>query len=105
MWFRWFTTKEPTLIGATDLEHKFAAIFEDKLHDKIVSGIQATLPDCDWGLNVLRLNFDLERLENPITIHTVMADGSLSENAACNIVSIILEVIAAGGLDSSETRP
>ncbi|CZR51507.1 uncharacterized protein PAC_01384 [Phialocephala subalpina] len=91
-------------IGATDLEHKFAAIFEDKLHDNIVSGIQATLPDCDWGLNVLRLGFDLECLENPITIHIVVADEALSEDAACNIVLVILEVIAAAGLDSSEMK-
>ena len=91
-------------IGATDLEHEFAAIFEGKLHDNIVSGIQATLPDCDWGLNVLRLGFDSKRLENPITIHIVVADGALSEVAACNIVSVILEVTAAAGLYSSEMK-
>jgi hypothetical protein len=91
-------------IGATDLEHEFAAIFEDKLHDDIVSGVQATLPDCDWGLNVLRLGFDPERLENPITIHIVVANGALSEVAACNIVSVILEVIAAAALYSSELK-
>lgn len=91
-------------IGTTDLELKFAAIFEDKLHDNIVSGIQAILPDCDWGINVLRLGFDLECLENPITIHVSVAHEALTEDAACKIVSVILEVIAAAGTDLSEMK-
>jgi hypothetical protein len=91
-------------IGATDVDLKFAAIYEEKLHDNIVSGIEATLPDCDWGLNVLRLGFHLECLENPITIHLTVADGALSEDAACNIVSVILEVLAAADRDSSEMK-
>jgi hypothetical protein len=82
-------------IGATDLEHEFVAIFEDELHDNIVSCIQAALPDCDWGLNVFRLGFDPERLKNPITIHLTVADGALSEDAACKIVSAIVVVVAA----------
>ncbi|KUJ21217.1 uncharacterized protein LY89DRAFT_681805 [Mollisia scopiformis] len=81
--------KNTFAIGATDLEHKFAAIFEDELYDNI-------------GLNVLRLGFDVERLENPITIHIVVADEALSEDAACNIISMILKVMMVVGLDSSE---
>ena len=87
-------------LGATDLEYEFAAVFENELHDNIVSCIQATLPDCDWGLNVFRLGFDAERLKNPVTIHLVVADGALSEDAACKIVSAILAIVAVAPCSS-----
>lgn len=57
-------------IGVTDFEQKFTSIFEDKLHDNIVSGILATLPDCDFSLNVLHLGFDDKYLENLLIIKT-----------------------------------
>ncbi|KUJ19176.1 uncharacterized protein LY89DRAFT_683101 [Mollisia scopiformis] len=89
-------------IGATDLEHKFVAIFEDELYNNIVSAIHTILPDCNWGLNVLRLGFDIKRLKNPITIHIIVADKALFEDAAYNIISMILKVMIVVGLDSSE---
>ena len=91
-------------IGTTDLEREFATVFEEKFQDSIVSGIQATLPDCDWGLNVLRLGFEDESLENPITIHLTVAGEALTEDATCHVVSIILKVIAAAGLDSGNMK-
>lgn len=91
-------------IGTTDLELWFAKIYEENLHDNFVSAIQTSLPDCSWGLNVLRLGFEPECLENPITVHITVACEALTDDAACNTVSAILEVVAAAGLDSTETK-
>ncbi len=90
----WNPVKNVFALEASNLEEvEFAEIYED-IHDNIVTSIVATLSDADWGLNVLRLGFDTERLSNPITIHLV-ANGGLAEDRACRIVAGILAVIAA----------
>jgi hypothetical protein len=91
----WTPVKRLVAIGASDGDAEFTAFYES-IQDEIVSSILATLPDANWGLNVLRLGFYTERLKNPYTIHLVVApDGGLSEETACKIVAQILSVIAA----------
>jgi hypothetical protein len=91
----WTPIKKLFAIGTSDLDAEFTTVYEN-IHDNIVSSILAALPDSDWGLNVLRLGFDTEHLENPITIQLVVApNGGLSEDTACKIVSDILAIITA----------
>ncbi len=91
----WNCIKNIFALEASNLEEvKFAEIYEN-IHDKIVTSIMATLSDADWGLNVLRLGFDTNRLSNPITIHLVVANGGLADDRACRIVADILAVLAA----------
>jgi hypothetical protein len=93
----WAPIKSLFAIGAGngDCDAEFTAFYET-VHDQIVASILATLPNANWGLNVLRLGFDTERLNNPYTIHLVVAaDGGLFDQAACKIVAEILNVIAA----------
>ncbi|RDL37159.1 Uncharacterized protein BP5553_04592 [Venustampulla echinocandica] len=98
----WTPIKTLSAIGASDLDAEFTPVFENNIHDNIVSSILTALPGGDWGLNVLRLGFDTKHLNNPITIHLVVApNGGLSPDAACKIVSDILTIIAAAP-DSSQ---
>lgn len=88
----WTPIKNLFAIGASDLDAKFTAFYET-IHDNIVSCILATLPDGDWGLNVLRLGFDTTPV-NPITIHLVVApNGALSEDMAVRLWRISLPLL------------
>ena len=99
----WTPIKAVNPIGASDLDTEFTAIYESKIHHDIVSVILAALPESDWGLNVLRLGFESDRLKNPITIHLVVAEnGGLSEDTACKIVADTCAIIAAA-LNSSQS--
>lgn len=93
-------------IGASVADREFTAIYEDKLHDNIVSAIKAALSGYKWkwALNVFRLGFNPVRLKNPITIFLDVSGGVISGDAACKIVSDILALVAAVHL-WSEMQP
>jgi len=75
-----------------DFEH----IYEIKTLDAIVKILRSSLPKgCDWALNVVRLGFDYNQMNNPIVVHLLVARDYLSDDKACSLVKEIGGTICA----------
>lgn len=87
---------------------EFAAVYEEKICDPIGSAISALLPNRRWALNVFRLGYEEEKLQNPIVIHLVVncngpdTGSSITDAQAGELVPTIVAAIENSGWKGEE---
>ena len=86
---------------------EFAAVYKQKIRDTVVDAILALFPTGPWVLNVFRMGFEAEELQNPILIQLVVessetGSSNITEATASEIVATIMAAVVGSGWKGEE---